>query len=48
VSNFLRSKPDVAMVKKTLCEILCHNLVVLIHETRELGIEPIFWSNNAA
>lgn len=44
----LRSKTDTAMVNETLCKILCHNLVVLIHETRELGIEPVFWSENVA
>jgi transposase len=43
----LRSKTDVAMVNETLCKVLCHNLVVLIHETRELGIDPMFWSNAA-
>ena len=42
----LRSKTDVAMVNETLCKILCHNLVVLIHEIFELGIDPIFWSDN--
>ena len=41
----LRSKTDIAMVNETLCKILCHNLVVLIHETHELGIDPVFWSN---
>ncbi len=40
----LPSKTDTAMVNETLCKILCHNLVVLIHETFELGIEPVFWS----
>jgi transposase len=40
----LRSKTDVAMVNETLCKILCHNLVVLIHEMCELGIDPVFWS----
>ena len=39
----LRSKTDVAMVNETLCKVLCHNLVVLIHEMYELGIDPIFW-----
>jgi transposase len=39
----LRSKIDVAMVNETLCKILCHNLVVLIHEMCELGIDPVFW-----
>jgi transposase len=43
----LRSKTDVAMVNETLCKILCHNLVVLIHEICELGIEPVFWPQAA-
>jgi transposase len=43
----LRSKTDVAMVNETLCKVLCHNLVVLIHETYELGIDPVFWSDAA-
>jgi transposase len=41
----LRSKTDVAMVNETLCKILAHNLVVLIHEIHELGIEPAFWGH---
>jgi hypothetical protein len=41
----LRSKTDVAMTNETLCKVLCHNLVVLIHEMCELGIEPVFWSH---
>ena len=41
----LRSKTDVAMVNEALCKILCHNIVVLIHEMFELGIEPIFLHN---
>lgn len=40
----LRSKTDIAMVNETLCKILCHNIVVLIHEMHELGIEPVFWA----
>jgi transposase len=38
----LRSKTDTAMLNESLCKILCHNLVVLIHEICELGIESIF------
>lgn len=38
----LRSKTDVAMATEALCKILCHNLVVLIDEIHELGIEPSF------
>lgn len=41
----IRSKTDTAMVNEALCKILCHNLVVLIHEMGELGIDPVFWSN---
>lgn len=41
----LRSKTDTAMVNETLCKAICHNLVVLIHETHGLGIEPMFWNN---
>jgi hypothetical protein len=44
----LRSKTDVAMVNETLCKILCHNLVVLIHEMCELGIDPVFWPSSPA
>jgi hypothetical protein len=40
-------KTDVAMVNEVLCKVLCHNLVVLIHETQELGIDPMFWSKAA-
>jgi transposase len=42
----LRSKTDVAMVNETLCKVLCHNLVVLIHEMYELGINPVFWQQS--
>jgi len=40
----LRSKGDIAMTNEALCKILCHNLVVLIHEMYELGIDPTFWN----
>lgn len=39
----VRSKTDVAMTNEVLCKVLCHNLVVLIHEMYELGIDPVFW-----
>ena len=38
----LRSKTDTAMVNEALCKILAHNLVVLIHEIHELGIDVEF------
>jgi hypothetical protein len=40
----IRSKTDVAMKNETLAKILCHNIVCLIHEMYELGIEPTFWN----
>ncbi len=40
----LRSKTDVTMVNETLCKILCHNLVVLIHGMSESGIGPALWA----
>lgn len=46
--DFLRSKTDTAMVNESLCKVLCHNIVVLIHEMHELGIDPVFWNNGAA
>jgi hypothetical protein len=44
----LRSKTPTAQVNETLCKVLCHNLVVLIHEIYELGIEPEFWGQVAS
>lgn len=43
----LRSKTETAMLNETLCKILCHNIVVLIHEIHELGIAPEFWATLA-
>jgi len=31
------------MANETLCKVLCHTIVVLIHEMCELGIDPVFW-----
>lgn len=38
----LRSETDTAMVNETLCKILCHNLVVLIHEMPDLELSRCF------
>lgn len=43
----LRSKTATAQVNETLAKILCHNLVVLIHEACELGIESAFWNSGS-
>ena len=34
-------------MNETLVKILCHNIVVLIHEIYELGIAPMFLSPDA-
>lgn len=39
----VRSRTDTAMKNETLCKVLCHNIVVLIHAMYELGIDPVFW-----
>ncbi len=43
----VRSKTDTAQKNEVLAKVLCHNLVVLIHEMYELGIEPAFWPDAA-
>jgi transposase len=45
--DYVRSKTNTAMVNESLCKILCHNIVVLIHEAHELGIAPTFWADSA-
>jgi hypothetical protein len=46
--DFVRSKTDTAMTNEVLCKVLCHNLVVVIHEMAELGITPEFRTQPAA
>jgi transposase len=41
----VRAKTPVAQVNEVLCKILCHNICVLIQSLYELGLEPIFWTN---
>lgn len=43
----LRSKTETAQVNETVAKVLCHNLVVLIHEMYELGIDPVFRAGSA-
>ena len=40
----LRRKAQTALVNETLCEVLCHNLVVLIREMNEVEIDPVVWA----
>ncbi len=41
-NDTIRSKKKTAQTNEMLCKILCHNIVVLIHEMHELGIKPDF------
>jgi transposase len=46
--DFVRSKTDTAMTNEVLAKMLCHNIVVVIHEAAELGITPEFQAQPAA
>ena len=41
-TDFVRSKDKTAQLNEVLLKVLCHNIVVLIQEIHELGIEPNF------
>lgn len=32
-------------VFEVLCKVLCHNICVVIQSMYELGVEPVFWSD---
>lgn len=42
-TDFVRSKDKTAQLNEVLLKVLCHNIVVLIQEMHELGIEPKFY-----
>ncbi|MDI6655356.1 MAG: hypothetical protein QME59_05660 [Candidatus Hydrothermarchaeota archaeon] len=42
----LKSKNPVAQKNELLCKFIAHNIIVLIHEMYELGINPIFAPKN--
>ena len=41
-TDIIRSRDRTAQTNEVLLKVLCHNIVVLIHEMHELGIEPNF------
>jgi transposase len=43
--DHIRSKTDVAMKNEVLCKFLCHNICVVHQSHIELGIEPVFWTD---
>lgn len=38
----LLARSDVGQVNETLCKVLAHNIVCVIHAMHELGIEPAY------
>lgn len=42
----VRSKTWTAQVNEVLCKVICHNIVCVIHEMHELGINPDFCPNS--
>lgn len=38
----MRSKTDIAIRNEVLAIVLCHSVVVVIHEMHELGVNPEF------
>jgi transposase len=46
-TDFVRSRDKTAQINEVLLKVLCHNIVVLIHEMHELGIEPNFLNEDA-
>jgi transposase len=40
--DLIRSKDKVSQKNEMLLKVLCHNIVILIHEMNELGVEPNF------
>lgn len=42
----LKSKNFIAQKNELLCKLIAHNIIVLIHEIHELGIEPNFGTQN--
>jgi transposase len=43
----VRSRTSAAMVNEVLAKLVCHNLCCVILSQIELGIEPVFWKNDA-
>jgi transposase len=42
-----RSKCDVAMKNEVLAKLVCHNIVCVIHEMHESGVDPTFWAETS-
>ena len=38
--NYLRTKTFTGQTNEILCKAVCHNIVVMIHEMNEIGVNP--------
>jgi transposase len=47
-ADSVRSQTAVAMKNEVLCKFLCHNICCVISSQIELGIAPLFWSEESA
>jgi transposase len=47
LGDSLRSKTDVAMKNEALAKLVCHNILCVIAEMHEQGIDPTFWTQSA-
>ncbi len=43
LGDAVRSRTDTAMKNEVLAKVVCHNLMCLIQEWYELGIDPTDW-----
>jgi hypothetical protein len=43
--SHVRAKSDEGQVNEVLAKVLCHNVCVLARAAEELGVEPLFGSN---
>ena len=43
----VRSKGDLAMRNEVVAKMVCHNLCCLIQAMYEMGVNPVFWAEQA-
>jgi hypothetical protein len=43
----VRSKGELAMMNEVLAKLVCHNLCCLISAMYEMGVNPVFWVDQA-
>ena len=43
----VRSKEELAMRNEVLAKLVCHNLCCLISAMYEMGVNPVFWVDQA-